>query len=97
VAVAKPASVPTRELPARVLEDYFKASYANEYGFADLTLAATGKTYMSPSGIALNATYVNYLRRIAPRRSRFRMTGGLQPIVVVADGSPIAVLMPVRQ
>src|SRR5206468_181278 len=39
VAVAKPASVPTRELPARVLDDYFKMSYANEYGFADLTLA----------------------------------------------------------
>jgi hypothetical protein len=96
-ALARPAALPTREVPAKVLEDYLKASHKNEYGFADLTLAATGKTYTSPSGIALNATYINYLQRIAPRGSRFRMTGGLQPIVVVADGSPIAVLMPVKQ
>ena len=41
--------------------------------------------------------YINYLRRIAPRGSRFRMTDGVHPIVVVADGSPIAVLMPVKQ
>ncbi len=88
--------MPTREFPAKVLEDYLKASHKNEYGFADLMLAATGKTYMSPSGIALNATYINYLRRIAPRGSRFRMTEGVHPIVVVAEGTPIAVLMPVK-
>jgi len=96
-ALAKPAALPIRELSAKVLENYLKASHKDEYGFGDLTLAATGKTYTSPSGIALNATYINYLRRIAPGKSRFRMTGGLQPIVVVADGSPIAVLMPVKQ
>jgi hypothetical protein len=96
-AFATPAALPTREFPAKVLEDYLKASHKNEYGFADLTLAATGKTYTSPSGIALNATYINYLRRIALRRLRFRMTEGVQPIVVVADGSPIAVLMPVKR
>jgi hypothetical protein len=96
-ALAKPAALPTRELSAKVLEDYLKASHKNEYSFADLTLAATGKTYTSPSGIALNATYINYLRRIAPRGSRFRMTEKARPIVVVADGSPIAVLMPVQQ
>ena len=95
-AVARPAALPTREFPAKVLEDYLKAPHKNEYGFADLTLAATGKTYTSPSGLALNATYINYLRRIAPRGSRFRMTEGVQPIVVVADGTPIAVLMPVK-
>ena len=96
-ALARPAVRPTREFPAKVLEDYMKASHKNDYSFADLSLAATGKTYTSPSGIALNATYINYLRRIAPRGSRFRMTSGVQPIVVVADGRPIAVLMPVKQ
>ena len=40
-ALARPAALPTRELPAKVLEDYLKASHKNEYGFADLTLAAT--------------------------------------------------------
>ncbi len=97
VAVARPAALPGREFSGKVLENYLKASQKDEYGFADLRLAATGKTYTSPSGIALNATYINYLRRIAPSKSRFRMTGGLQPIVVVADGSAIAVLMPVKQ
>jgi hypothetical protein len=96
-AIARPAALPTRELAAKVLEDYMKASHKNDYGFTDLTRAATGKTYTSPSGIALNATYIDYLRRVAPRGSRFRMTEGGQPIVVVADGSAIAVLMPVKQ
>jgi hypothetical protein len=96
-AFARPATMPTREVSARVLEEYLKASHKNECGFADLTLAASGKTYASPSGIALNATYINYLRRIAPPRSRLRMTDGMHPILVVADASPIAVLMPVKQ
>jgi hypothetical protein len=97
VAFVKPAALPTRELPSKVLEDYLKASPKNEYGFTDLTQAATGNTYTSPSGIALNATYVNYLRRVAPRGSRFRMTDPGRPIVVVADSKAIAVLMPVKQ
>jgi hypothetical protein len=97
-AFAKPATLPAREVASKVLEGYLKASHRNEYGFDDLTAAPTGKTYTSPSGIALNATYVNYLRRVAPRGARFRMTEGTQPIVVVAaDGHPIAVLMPVKK
>jgi hypothetical protein len=96
-AFARPSTLPTRDVAARVLEEYLKASHKNECGFADLTLAATGKTYESPSGIALNATYINYLRRILPRATRFRMTDGMHPIIVVADGTPIAVLMPVKK
>ena len=96
-ALAKPSVLPTREVPAKVLEDYIKAAHKNEYGFDDLTRAGNGTTYMSPSGIALNATYVNYLRRIAPRGARLRMTEGTQPIVVMADGKAVAVLMPVKQ
>jgi hypothetical protein len=95
--VARPAAVPARELPAKVLDEYLKALHTSECGFADLTSAATGNTYTSPVGIALNATYVNYLRRVAPRSSRFRMTDGMHPIVVVADGIPIGVLMPVKK
>ena len=76
---------------------YAKAPHQNEYGFADLTPALTGKSYTSPNGIALNATYINYLRRIAPRASRFRMSDGMKPIVVIANGVPIAVLMAMKQ
>jgi hypothetical protein len=96
-AIAKPAALPARELAGKVLETYMKTPHTSEYGFADLTRAANGKTYTSPNGIALNATYISYLRRIAPRTARFRMAGASQPIVLVADGSPIAVLMPVKQ
>ena len=96
-ALAKPAALPAREVPGKVIEDYQKAAHLNEYGFADLTASITGKSYTSPSGIALNATYITYLRRIAPRGSRFRMSDGMKPIVVVANGVPIAVLMAMKQ
>jgi hypothetical protein len=96
-ALAKPPTLPTREVPAKVLEEYLRATHKDECSMSDLTLAATGKTYTSPSGIALNATYINYLRRVAPRGSRLRMTDGMHPIVVVADRTPIGVLMPVKK
>src|SRR5262245_57488253 len=53
-ALAKPAALPTRAIPGKVLEDYAKAPHKDECGFADLTMALTGKTYSSPSGIALS-------------------------------------------
>jgi hypothetical protein len=97
-ALAKPATLPDRELAAKVLEDYLGASHKDECGFKDLDAAPSGRTYTTPSGIALNATYVNYLRRILSGASvRFRMTGQREPVVVVADGNVIGVLMPVAQ
>src|SRR5262245_31259699 len=55
VAVAKPSTVPTRELAAKVLEGYLNASHRDEFGMADLTAAATGRTYTTPKGMPLNA------------------------------------------
>jgi hypothetical protein len=97
VAFAKPAKLPTRELPSKVLEQYLGASHKEEYGFGDLTAAVSGRTYSAPNGIALNATYVSYLRRILSRSTRFRMTGEMQPVVIVADGKAVGFLMPVKQ
>ena len=97
-ALAKPAKLPDRELAAKVFEDYLRASHKDECGFTDLDAAASGRTYTTPSGIALNATYINYLRRILPAASlHLRMTGKMQPVVIVADRKAIGVLMPVRQ
>jgi len=97
-ALAKPAKLPDREVSAKILEDYLGAAYKDECGFKDLDAAASGLTVTTPSGIALNATYIKYLRRILPAASvRFRMTGKMQPVVVVADGKVIGVLMPVAQ
>jgi hypothetical protein len=39
-----------------------------------------------------------FLRRTLPARSvRFRMNGGMQPVVIVASGTAVGVLMPVKQ
>ena len=97
-ALAKPATRPDRELPPNVLEGYFNAAHKEEYGFSDFKPAASRKTYTAPNGIALNATYVDFLRRTLPIASaRFRMREGLQPIVIVVDGKAVGALMPVKQ
>jgi hypothetical protein len=96
--LAKPAKLPDREVAARVLEGYLNAPHKDEYGFGDLSAVASGRTYTAPNGIALNATYIDFLRRTLPARSvRFRMTGALQPVVIHANGQAVGVLMPVRQ
>ena len=97
-ALARPATLPDRELAAKVLESYLNASHKDEYGFSDLKALVAGRTYTTPSGIALNATYIDYLRRTLSAGSvRFRMTGGMQPVVIVANGKAVGVLMPVKQ
>jgi hypothetical protein len=98
VAFAKPSQLPTRELPPKVLDQYLNASHKDEYAFSDLSAALSGRTYTAPNGIPLNATYINFLRRTLPARSvRFRMNGGMQPVVIVASGTAVGVLMPVKQ
>lgn len=98
VALAKPATLPDRVLAAKVLEGYLNAAHKDEYGLSELSAAASGKTYTSPNGIALNATYIDFLRRALPPASvRLRMSGGLQPIVILANDRAVGVLMPVKQ
>ena len=97
-ALARPAKLPERTIPPKVLQDYLSTPHKDEFGFSDLVAAASGKTYSAPNGIALSSTYVNFLRRVLSGTSvRFRMSGGLQPIVVFADAVAVAVLMPVKQ
>lgn len=96
-ALARPAALPERVVSGKVLETYFGAAHPDEYGFADLTAAVSGRTYTAPNGIPLNATYVSYLRRILPASVRFRMSGEMQPVVITANGKIVGVLMPVRK
>ena len=96
-AFAKPVTLPAKEIPGKVMETYLNAAHKDEYGFGDLTPVATGKTYMTPAGIPLSATYINYLRRILPASTRFRVGGELQPVGIVANGQVVGVLMPVRK
>ena len=97
-AIAKPDKLPERVVPGGVLEKYLAAEHADEFGFRDLTPAASGRTYTTPKGIPLSATYIDFLRRILPARAvRFRMNGELDPVVITSDGKPVGVLMPVRK
>lgn len=97
-ALARPAAPPARQIPGKVLESYFTPVHPDEYGFADLSRALSGKTYTTPKGIPLNATYVTYLRRVLPSRGvRLRVSGEMDPVVVVVNDKVVAVLMPVRK
>jgi hypothetical protein len=97
-AFAKPAKLPSRELVAKVLEGYLAAAHKAEYSFSDLRVAEPSKTYASPSGVLMNATYIDYLRKILPASSvRLRMTGEMQPVVIAANGKAVGVLMPVKK
>jgi hypothetical protein len=94
----KLARLPEKEFGGKVIENYFNLPLKDECRFSDLTPPANGRTYTTPSGIPLNATYLDYLRRILPAASvRFRMGGELQPVVVLIDGKAVGVLMPVRK
>ena len=96
--LAKPAKLPDQVLAAKVLENYLNASHKDDYGFSDLTAVTSSQTYTSPSCIVLNANYINFLRRVLPAGSVcFRMAGELQPVVILADGRAVGVLMPAKQ
>src|SRR5262245_796924 len=97
-AVAKLAKLPEKEYPGKIIETYLVAPHQQEYGFADLKPTASGKAYDTPIGIPLNATYINYLRRVLPvALARFRLSGQLQPVVIMVSGKAVGVLMPVRK
>ena len=98
VALAKPSTLPSREFPSKLLDTYFGLSHTTECGFDDLKAAASGKTYTTPSGLALNATYVKFLRRVLPAGSvRLRMSEELKPVIIIADGRAVGAFMPVKQ
>jgi len=97
-ALAKVAKLPERELPSKVLEDYLKLPHKDECTLSDLKAAISGRTYTTPTGLAVSATYINYLRRILPGGAvRLRTGAALQPVIVLASGKAVGVLMPVKQ
>jgi hypothetical protein len=96
-ALAKPAKLPERKIPGKVMLDYFNATYPDECGLRDLR-RASDRAYATPSGIALNSTYVNYLGRTLPSRSTsLRMSAPGRPVLIVVNGKPVGVLMPLSQ
>lgn len=100
-ALAKPASLPATALPAataKIIEGYMAAPLKDEFAITQLTANAGGRTFSAPSGLAVNATYVNFLKRVLPARSlRIRMGSQLEPMVIVSDSKPVGVLMAVAR
>ena len=96
-ALAKPASLPGEvQISQKVIEGYLASPRKDEYGLRDLLPAVDLRTYTAPSGIVLNSTYVNYLRRTLPA-ARLRMTGALDPVQIVVSGKTVGVVMPVKK
>lgn len=96
-AIAKPANLAALQaVPGAVIDRYLQAPFATEVRATALT--PNGGRYATPNGTLLSSRYVDFLRRtVAQRNLRFRLNGDRDPVVVVLDGRPIAVLMPIAK
>ena len=96
-ALARPPALPSQVIDKpKAFEAYLDSPRKDEFGLRDLKPAGDSRTYTSPSGIVLNSTYINFLRRVVPA-ARLRMAGDYDPIQIVADGKTVGVLMPVKK
>ena len=100
IAIAKP-KLPAEglaEIPGKILEGHLAGSFTHEFGLGELKVKEAGRTFVAPSGVLLSVTYVDFLRRAMPASTvRLRMKGNMEPIVIMANGSAVGVLMPVKQ
>jgi hypothetical protein len=97
-ALAKPVTMPEIVVPANVLERQLTAQLPDEFGLSQLSPNPEARTYRTPSGVALNQTYIDFLRRtLPPAKVRLRMSRGLEPVIILLDGKPVGVFMPVKQ
>lgn len=101
VALAKPAVRPTRILSdaaANLIEKHMAAQLPDEFALSELKPRADTKQYVAPSGLVLNALYVDYLRRTLPGwRLHLRMQGDMEPVVILLDGKSVGLLMPMKR
>ena len=97
VTFAKPATLPSVVIPpesAKILAGRMTAPYDHEIRLGQLTTGSFKNAFSTPDGISLNGNYVNFLRAVMPPSARLRTRGKTDPVVVVADGQPVAILMP---
>lgn len=97
-AFAKPATLPSLAQPGAIVARSFTATPDEQIGLGDLGTGPFANTFATPKGVVLNGNYVKYLRTVlSGKRVRLHAKGGMDPVVVVLDGTPVAVLMPVRR
>ena len=101
VAIAKPASMPTvtvSESTGVTFAGLFKAVFEHEFGLSELSPGTRRNTFTGPGGVLLNGNYIRFLRQTAgANRVRLRANSGPHPLVIVIDGQPSGVVMPMAK
>lgn len=100
VALARPAVLPSEVLPpasGKVIAGLLAAPHDHETGLGDLRAGSATNTFTTPDGVVLNGNYIALLRSALPGgRARLRTKGNTAPVVVVAEGRAVAVMMPIQ-
>jgi hypothetical protein len=97
-ALARPATLPADVLPpsgAAALERHMAGPAAEEVPLSRLS-RRDARAYATPGGVHLSATYVDFLRRVAPD-AVLRPAGAREPVAIVAAGRMVGVLMPLAR
>ena len=98
-ALVKPASMPEKLPPASatVIARLLATPSEKETALVDLQPGKSPNTFTTKDGVILNGNYITLLRSVlAPGRTRLRTRGKTDPVVVVADGQAVGVMMPVQ-
>ena len=101
VAIAKPSSMPTVTVSASTgvtFANLFKATFEHEFGLSQLSPGTRRNTFVGPGGVSLNGNYITFLRQAAgASRVRLRANSGPQPMVILIDGQPSGIMMPLAK
>jgi hypothetical protein len=99
VAIVKPAALPEK-FPAAAganVARLLSTPYDKETAVGDLRPGTRPNTFMAADGVVLNGNYITLLRSVLrPGETRLRTKGKTDPVVVVVDGRPVGVMMPVQ-
>jgi hypothetical protein len=103
-AFAKLEVLPASIANTKVIEDYLTAPFKDEFELTQLRTGVGSRdspnygNYTAPSGVVLNALYVDYLFRTLPAgKVRLGMRGDADPVVILLGTTPVGLLMPVRR
>lgn len=97
--LVKPAELPANVQPfvSPIVEKQLHAEAPDEFRLSQLKSGPRPQSYTAPSGVILAARYIDYLRRTVPEgKLRLRMKGPIDPVVLVLDGKPVGLLMPLH-
>ena len=99
-AIAKPASMPTMavsESTGVTFAKLFTAKFEHDFALSELSPGKRRNTFVGPGGLLLNGNYITFLRQTAGSRVRLRANAGPQPMVILIDGQPSGIMMPLAK